>query len=188
MPSPNHGKVMTLCRRQKLDMDSDPAATSSMFVLFGLRLTRRWNQTGQKLAGEPDIAKTFFHNHPNIMWIAVIATYLCSVTTMSRRQYGRRSSVDLPSIMPLILGLVAFTFKVAYTAAEAPELLRGFPPVLLIQVAKVSLLAQARMVFLGCFIVLVYEATVHWRLARTKRKRTTKEGRYTTGSLPMLLV
>jgi ethanolaminephosphotransferase len=60
--------------------------TTSMFSLRGRKLTtlglavaqrvlRRWNQTGQKFAAEPDIARTFFPAHPAIFWGLFMITY-----------------------------------------------------------------------------------------------------------------
>lgn len=64
------------------------------------------------------------------------------------------------------LGLTAVGFKVAYTNAEAPELLNAVPPSVLGALANITLLAQARMVFLGILLALTYGLVLEWQSSR----------------------
>ena len=143
-------------------------------MLFGLRITRRWNQTGQKLAGEPDIAKTFFPVNNHIMWIVVIATYLDVLQRLARRGF-LYASRPVALVISITLCLAAFGFKASFTNADAPELLRGLPQPLLDSVGNASLVVQARTVFLSIVAALAYAITS--RLWQAPRKgKVLKDG------------
>ncbi|KAJ5180357.1 GPI ethanolamine phosphate transferase 2 [Penicillium capsulatum] len=83
------------------------------------RLIRRWNQTGQKFAAEPDIARTFFPSNPAILWGLVIITYADAGYHLLR---SLPSSV-LPRLCALVLVAVALMFKLNFVANDSPELL-----------------------------------------------------------------
>jgi ethanolaminephosphotransferase len=119
-----------------------------------LRVVRRWNQTGQKFAGEPDIAKSFFPLHNTILWGAVLTTYFDILQRLSRRGF-RQASAPISSIVAITLCLAAFSFKVSFTNEDAPELLEGFSRALLEGLENFPLVTQARAVFLGIGVVLV---------------------------------
>ena len=55
------------------------------------------------------------------------------------------------SLLSVMVCFAAFAFKVAFTAADAPELLRGVGVLspLVALTSKIPLIAQARVVFLG---------------------------------------
>jgi ethanolaminephosphotransferase len=133
-------------------------------------MTRRWNQTGQKFAGAPDIARTFFASHTHVLWVAAFATYADVVRRATARwplQFGGRSSSSYAtassSIVVFLLAAAAFVFKCAYTSAEAPELMPAFLAPLLKAAAPVSLLVQARVVFLGTLLALSHSCMVEFR-------------------------
>ncbi|OAQ95849.1 hypothetical protein LLEC1_00272 [Akanthomyces lecanii] len=113
--------------------------------LFAIRITRSWNQTGQKFAGEPDIVKIFVHRHPAALWIAIIAMYGIAWYQMLP------SLESIPFIAATSITSVlissAFTFKLAFTAADAPELVVGFAKTLNDKFEGQSLLWRARVVF-----------------------------------------
>ncbi|KAJ5598271.1 Alkaline phosphatase-like alpha/beta/alpha [Penicillium hordei] len=117
------------------------------------RLLRRWNQTGQKFAAEPDIARTFFTRHPEIFWGLLILTYVDA---------GRHLLRSIPIIRILKLGalapaVLAFTFKLHFVTSESPELLDG---TFISQIMKewpysLSLVLHARLVFCGLALVVL---------------------------------
>ena len=119
------------------------------------RVLRRWNQTGQKHAGEPDIAKTFLSAHSILLWIAVTVTFLdmsrrlawCSLPGVPSRVAGCAS---------IVLCLLAFGFKVAFTITVAPELLTGIPQYLWKIFEGTPLVSQARIVLWGLAISVAY--------------------------------
>jgi ethanolaminephosphotransferase len=119
-----------------------------MELLITVRIVRRWNQTGQKYAGAPDIGKTFLPQHNIVLWTLVGITFL----EVARRLvlYGwpclpRKAT----GIMALILTLAAVSFKLAFAIADAPELLVGFPRHFLDSLEHMTLISLARTVFAG---------------------------------------
>ncbi|RFU72252.1 hypothetical protein TARUN_10006 [Trichoderma arundinaceum] len=121
------------------------AVSSHVVALGALRLTRSWNQTGQKFAGEPDTVKTFLIPNPELLWAFITLAYV--VVTFQTLQ----SSSGLPyilatSLMPALF-LATFTFKLAFTAEDAPELVVGFAHNLLDIFQGPSLILRARIIF-----------------------------------------
>ena len=119
-----------------------------------LRVIRTWNQTGQKHAGEPDIAKTLLPAHNFVLWALVVATYLDLVQRLSRRAVPWASR-QLSSAAAFALGIASLGFKIAFTQADAPELLEGLQSLVLVPTEEASLVAQARAVFFSIFVLLL---------------------------------
>ena len=117
-------------------------------ILFGI--SRRWNQTGQKYAGGPDISSRIFPVHTWLLWFLVIATYVLINIRITQRAARGPASRQM-NLLSVTVCFAAFSFKVAFTAADAPELLRGVGVLgpLVVLTSKISLVAQARVVFLG---------------------------------------
>lgn len=124
-------------------------------LVLVLRIVRRWNQTGQKHAGASDIARTFLPAQPWMLWVLVVVTYLDLARRLSRRGLPRASRT-ISAVCSISLSLAAFGFKVAFTHADAPELLLGIPPRLLTLLEATSLVTQARTVFLGITLSLLF--------------------------------
>lgn len=125
-----------------------------VLVLFGL--TRRWNQTGQKYAGFPDLVSAVLTKRTGLLWSVVIGTYaLISCGLSSRARLWHESAVI--GALPITICVAAFTFKVAFTAADAPELLDGLPMIapLLEITALFGLQLLARVAFAGILFTLV---------------------------------
>jgi len=123
-------------------------------LLLALRIVRVWNQTGQKHAGEPDIAKTILPAHNILLWLLVLATYLDIIQRLARRAMPWASH-HLSSAASLALGVAAVGFKIAFTKADAPELLSGLDFLILRPMEETSLVAQARAVFSSLAIMTV---------------------------------
>lgn len=128
--------------------------TSAPFLLLLMRLIRVWNQTGQKHAGGPDIAKNVLSIHTYVLWFAVTVTYLSLAVRLWRSSLLVLSN-RIPSIALFILCAAALRFKISFTSADAPELLLGFPRTLLHFIDGSSLVAQCRMVFIGIGIAII---------------------------------
>lgn len=124
------------------------------------RLSIRWNQTGQKHAGEPDIAHTVFPHHHEFMWCLVLATYAFIAYEISTVSLYDLVSEELAATLAVMLVLPAVVFKLNFTQADAPELVRGLGAKIRIWTASLSLVVQARLVFtlmamtLGLIIML----------------------------------
>ena len=113
-----------------------------------MRITRRWNQTGQKFAGSPDIARTFLSEHTSFLWILVGITYLWnlnSLVTGTFAPYGQLIAGTLGSA----LTTAALTFKLAFTNEDSPELLSGVAKFMAGVDFGISLVASARILFIA---------------------------------------
>ncbi|KAL7789827.1 alkaline-phosphatase-like protein [Trichoderma ceciliae] len=125
--------------------------SSHVVALAALRLTRSWNQTGQKFAGEPDIVKTFLIPNPEALWLLITLVYVV-VTFQALQSLSGLPYLLATSLMPALL-LATFTFKLAFTAEDAPELVVGFAHNLLDIFQGPSLISRARIIF-GLLAVL----------------------------------
>ncbi|KAI9147943.1 GPI ethanolamine phosphate transferase [Paramyrothecium foliicola] len=141
-----------------------------LLALAALRLMRGWNQTGQKFAGEPDIVKIFMVPYPALLWILVGSMYMMITFQLLP------NLDDLPFLvatgLTTMLATTAFTFKLAFTAEDAPELVKGFVKLLYETSRGQSLLLRARVVFMLMFLLggcAVY-------LSVFKRGRATQSG------------
>lgn len=145
-------------------------------LLAILRLVRRWNQTGQKFAGEPDIARTFFPAHNFVLWVAVSATFLDITYRLSQRGL-RQLAPWLARLFSITMCLTAYLFKVTFTNAEAPELLRDIPIPMRRQLEHMPLLTLARAVFLGIGLALGYNGALeYWKKSNNNKPKDAGKG------------
>jgi ethanolaminephosphotransferase len=134
------------------------ASWSIILLAISQRLLRRWNQTGQKFAAEPDIARTFFARHPNIFWVLLILTYLDAGRYLVR-SIPVSGIMRLGALVPVVL---AFTFKLHFVASESPEL---FDETFIAPVVKkwpysLSLVLHARLVFYGLAVIVLLALSI----------------------------
>ncbi|KAJ9635272.1 uncharacterized protein PV06_09319 [Exophiala oligosperma] len=125
-----------------------PMGTALAFIF--LLATRRWRQTGQKYAGEPDLLIELVVPNSWILWALVIITYTHLSRNLSSRVVKWMGARQM-SLLPILISISAFLFKIAFTAADAPELLATFPLLrpLVAFVSRYPLVSMARIVFLG---------------------------------------
>ncbi|KAF3207428.1 major facilitator super transporter protein [Orbilia oligospora] len=90
------------------ELQRGETGSKSMILLVLLRLTRRWNQTGQKHAGAPDITNTFLTNNPTILWALVFFSYTDMFFRLKRNLDTKHSVLVGPvmSISPVVAQLV----------------------------------------------------------------------------------
>lgn len=141
------------------------------------RISRRWNQTGQKFAAEPDIASTFFTEHPNVFWILLLFTYT-DIYQRLRKPAPSDGKFNPSVILFLPLTSFSFIFKAAFTVADAPELLRYTPLLhtLIRGIMGLSLVFQARLIFLGVVLSSIYP--IYQRISKRKaRSEEDKDGK-----------
>lgn len=122
--------------------------------LLLLRVVRVWNQTGQKHAGEPDIAKTVLLSHNKLLWLLVLGTYIDVIQRLSRRAVPWASR-HLATAASLAVGIAAFGYKIAFTKADTPELLEGLGYLCFTTIEEASLVSQARVTFTSIAILVV---------------------------------
>ncbi|KAF2474329.1 GPI ethanolamine phosphate transferas-like protein 2 [Lindgomyces ingoldianus] len=167
----------------------------AIMLLFLHRIIRRWNQTGQKYAGAPDIVHSPFLRGSNslVLWSLIGATYMDITIRLSRHVARTISDGDSPpatgedtdkerfmgTLAVLPLGITAFMFKLAFTARDAPELVQGITAGVLGFVEDLSLVGVARMVFVGIALSASWIGISEWRRSRGRRgmgKGKGKEG------------
>lgn len=142
--------LVILLMMQQRCATSEPAQlirNTGVCLLFGL--TRRLNQTGQKYSGAPDIVKEVFAKAPWLLWLLVFLTY--AVVQRNLRNRLLMLGFEHVGLLVVLVAASALVFKLAFTMAEAPELMRGLElldPVLSFA-KRYPLQDLARVVFLG---------------------------------------
>ncbi len=120
---------------------------SVVLALVAMRLVRGWNQTGMKYAGGPDIVTLFLNKNPVLLWALISLTYLWIHRELIRGFNGLPLSVNVAGTTGLLLS--AFSFKLAFTNEDSPELVAGFAKFFVDITKGASLMARARAVFIG---------------------------------------
>ena len=123
------------------------AAAAGALILAVHRVAIRWNQTGQKHAGEPDIVHAFFPKHHVLMWVLVLGAYGFSAYALARRTFLDLVSLEIAVAAAVTLVLPALVFKLNFTQADAPELVGGLGSAIRGATASFSLVSQAQLVF-----------------------------------------
>ncbi|KAF2785696.1 alkaline phosphatase-like protein [Melanomma pulvis-pyrius CBS 109.77] len=162
----------------------------AIMLLLLHRIIRRWNQTGQKYAGAPDIVHSALFQGSNsiILWCLVGATYMDIMVRLSRHIARSISSLDdgkgkdpvdfestdingfIGTIAVLPLTATAFVFKLAFTARDAPELTHGINEGLLQWVGELSLVGVAQMVFSGILLVASWQVLAEWWRSKARKR------------------
>ncbi|KAF2008846.1 GPI ethanolamine phosphate transferase 2 [Aaosphaeria arxii CBS 175.79] len=160
----------------------------AIVLLFLHRITRRWNQTGQKFAGAPDIVHSslFRGSSSVVLWSLIGACYMDITMRLARHVARSVAGKDDPpgkdgkveetnegerlmgmmAVFPL--GATAFVFKLAFTVNDAPELTRGIAHGMLYWAASLELVGLARMVFGGIALVTGWMVLYEWRASRAR--------------------
>lgn len=140
---------------------------------------RRWNQTGQKYAGGPDISSRILPVYTWLLWLLILATYIVISLRISHRAAAGKPTRQI-NLLSTAVCFAALAFKVAFTAADAPELLQGvgvLSPVVVLA-SSISLVAQARVVFVGIAQLLAYATYCHspWKQKADRKGMLLLEG------------
>ncbi|PBP20536.1 GPI ethanolamine phosphate transferase [Diplocarpon rosae] len=130
---------------------------SSVAIIVVARLSRRWNQTGQKWAGEPDIARSFFSEHRIALWALVGLAYLWTLVSLAARGFCPFPQMASVAIATALV-TAALAFKLAFTFEDSPELMGGIAKVMTDSEAGAgaSLIDRARIAFIAIGIALAY--------------------------------
>jgi ethanolaminephosphotransferase len=128
----------------------------STLLLVSSRFIRRWNQTGQKFAGEPSIVTAFYADHTRTFWILLLTTY-ADICQRLRREVFSWASQSMSIILATAVTSFAFLFKISFAFADAPELFRGIPAVapVIAPIRDSHLVPLARLVFASLFSALI---------------------------------
>lgn len=115
-----------------------PTLIASIALLLLHRLMTRWNQTGQKWTGSPDISRDFFPTHHWVLWSLIVATYANFFLRLARSTlFTAATAVVVP----------AFVLKLNFAHKDAPELVQGVGQSLRDWTAGFDLVTQARATF-----------------------------------------
>jgi len=149
------GSLLTVDRFSRYARSSTLLSLGALGILGALRIVRRWNQTGQKFAGESDIARTFLSTHTELLWGLIAATYIWNaqmIGTLGFPRLPRRTA----TVLAVVLMVLAVTFKLAFTNEDAPELISERAMTILHFSAGWDLITRARIVFQSIAICLVF--------------------------------
>ena len=161
-----HSPSERLLTRNRGNASASRQTLSTTALLLTTRIIRSWNQTGQKFAGEPDIVKTYLNTNPALLWCLIGATYLWAHQNLIYGLSGLPIWLSFTTTTGLVLA--AFTFKVAFTLEDAPELVTDLARYLLKLnfTHGATLITRARAVFIG--LALLTAITVLFMLARRR--------------------
>ncbi|KAL4899274.1 hypothetical protein BDW74DRAFT_163805 [Aspergillus multicolor] len=87
------------------------------------RIVRRWNQTGQKFAAEPDLARMYFPSHQSSLWFLVGLTY----GVVCLNWINNLTPSFIWRLLCVAVTTMCFMFKLVFVASESPELLNETP-------------------------------------------------------------
>ncbi|KXT13699.1 hypothetical protein AC579_8111 [Pseudocercospora musae] len=148
------------------------------FAVFTLlvfhRLSVRWNQTGQKHAGAPDIVHTFFTEHHVLMWMLILATYVYNGWSLATRALAGLVAPEVAAVFSAALVLPAVAFKLTFTQADAPELVQDLALGIRNLVHPFDLVLQARIVFSGLAVTTILVSVLSIMSARRSQRDAAK--------------
>jgi ethanolaminephosphotransferase len=122
----------------------------SWIFFFSLhRIAERWNQTGQKYAGSPDIVHDVLEPVPLVLWIFVFVAY-AAITIRIAYHLPEVTKIgpQLAIVNAIILYIPSLAFKLSFTANDSPELLAWLSRNLITRLQQVPLVPTARIVFI----------------------------------------
>ena len=154
------------------------AATSAVILLALHRLSIRWNQTGQKHAGAPDISRSVFPQHHIILWTLVLATYGNIFLKLTKRTLAGIVPIDFAAVIAAIVVVPAFVFKLNFAQADTPELVKGLGESIRTWTSQWDLVLQARVVFTALAVLAllsVFHSASLW--AYGEPAKSTEKGK-----------
>lgn len=145
-------------------------------LLLCHRITQRWNQTGQKFAGAPDIVHDVMMPYPFVLWILVTATYTILLYRIGKQvTYHLKAGVTVGTACAWVLCIPAFSFKLGFTARDAPELLSWLSPSAVSFLEQLPLVGSARLIFLTVGSEILWALCS--RFPYSKEERITRRGK-----------
>ncbi|KIW09490.1 uncharacterized protein PV09_00368 [Verruconis gallopava] len=141
--------ISFLCCVRLQNATTRPAGMRLLIILAFHRVAQRWNQTGQKFAGAPDIAQNILRPNAAILWLLVTMTYLMLLYRIGNHiVHDLKTGPALGTACSLAQVVPAYLFKLGFTANDAPELLSwlGDDNVRLLE--QIPLVGSARLIFL----------------------------------------
>ncbi|CUS11927.1 unnamed protein product [Tuber aestivum] len=143
-------------------LNSQRTSNSDAFRIFliipMLRIARRWNQTGQKHAGAPDITKGFLSENINLLWLLVLFTYTDIFSRIVRNTFRNIPGRAAGFIFGILTIGAALTFKLCFAAQDTPDLIANWlkPLALYTEELDMSLISLARTTFISLSTIILY--------------------------------
>lgn len=157
--------------------------TAAVFTLLAVhRFSVRWNQTGQKHSGAPDIVHTVFPENHVLMWLLILATYLYEGYLLVTRSFAGLVATEASVATAVVCVLFGVVFKLNFTQADAPELVQGLGNQVREWTESADLILQARSAFFALTITTFAVVT----LAVLSHRQSIKLGVEEAGKLPSL--
>jgi ethanolaminephosphotransferase len=154
---------------------SQKLSVYSVALLLCHRITQRWNQTGQKFAGAPDIVHDVMIQYPLALWVLITVTYSILLTRIGNQvSYHLKAGVTIGTACALMLCIPAFMFKLGFTARDAPELLSWLGSSAISSLEQLPLVGSARLIFLTIGSEILW--AVCNRFSYSRNERITKRG------------
>ncbi|KAF2219724.1 hypothetical protein BDZ85DRAFT_268247 [Elsinoe ampelina] len=109
----------------RLRQTSMPLASGicGLLLLVLHRIANRWNQTGQKHAGAPDIARNILPRFTELLWLFAFNAYAFSASSLTGTTLHGIFSRLLSFALFAALVVSGLIFKFNFTRADAPELI-----------------------------------------------------------------
>jgi len=154
----------------------------TLLPLLCLRLLRRWNQSGQKYAGAPDIVAAFRSSTSLslLLWIIVLSTYAHLFTRLAKMFRQAQLPALVGHLWAAAICAVSVAFKIAFTCNDEPELAQSVAQLLpeaardvLLGVGELDLVGTARLAFMTIGVAFVYLVMMHLSNAGTCKFRKT---------------
>jgi ethanolaminephosphotransferase len=160
-------------------------AAATFVLLATHRFAVRWNQTGQKHAGAPDIVHTFFPHAVVLLWVLVLAAYAHVGVQLVRRSTAGLLPGELGAVLAAATVAVAVVFKLNFTQADAPELVQDLAEQIRAFTQQYTLVLQARVAFalIGALVIAVTTLSIASARANSK---AVGQSISKAGSLPSL--
>ncbi|KAI6868893.1 alkaline phosphatase-like protein, partial [Hortaea werneckii] len=130
-------------------------ATAALVIIAVHRVVERWNQTGQKHTGAPDIVHGFFPRHFVLMWMLILITYGYICYALARRTFLDLIAPEAAVVLAVAIVVPALVFKLNFTQADAPELVQGLAYKIREWTASFSLVGQAQVAFALQFLAAI---------------------------------
>lgn len=152
------------------------------------RIAERWNQTGQKYAGAPDIVRDVLEPLPLLLWVLIFAAYAV-ITARTAYHFLGVTGVDplLAIANAITLCVPSLAFKLSFTASDAPELLAWLSLESITRLQQVPLIATARILFFQLVMELLI-AISHRFIFRCRYQRKGYTLAFVQDLLTLLLV
>lgn len=145
---------------------------SFYFMSFGLVLLRiaiRWNQTGNKFIGEPDIAKTYLLKNSTMLWLLVTISYLWNLSSLLYEIRHLKSPTF--EIMIIAMSTAALSLKVSLTNEDSPEIIGNWLRFIVNFNFGIPIVIRVRLLFLILSVILFFAITLRLRHKTTSYRK-----------------